>query len=52
MNFEEAWPRRVLLDLAETRIPFISEEDLIRIKRASGRAQDLIDAKRLEEATD
>ena len=48
MTFEEAWPRRVMLELAETAIPFISKKDLIRIKRASGRPQDLIDAEQLE----
>jgi hypothetical protein len=52
MTFEEAWPRRLMLEVADITIPFVSKEDLIRIKRASGRPQDLIDAKRLEKATD
>ena len=52
MTFEEAWPRRVMLELAETAIPFISKEDLIRIKRASGRPQDLIDAEQLESGSE
>ncbi|RPJ85970.1 MAG: hypothetical protein EHM18_08625 [Acidobacteria bacterium] len=52
MTFEEAWPRRVMLELEETSIPFVSKEDLIRIKRASGRSQDLLDAKRLESETE
>jgi len=39
MTFEEAWPGRVMLDLAGLKVPFISREDLIRIKRASGRPQ-------------
>ncbi len=52
MSFDEAWPRRMMLEIEETAIPFISKEDLIRIKRASGRPQDLIDAERLESGSE
>jgi hypothetical protein len=52
MSFEEAWPRRVMFDIAGITVPFVSKEDLIQIKRASGRSQDLIDAEQLERTTE
>ncbi|MBI3694533.1 MAG: nucleotidyltransferase [Acidobacteria bacterium] len=48
MRFEEAWPRRVERDLEGVRTPFISREDLIRIKSALGRRQDLMDVDALK----
>ena len=48
MRFEEAWPRRVERDLEGVRTPFISREDLIRIKSALGRPQDLMDVDALK----
>lgn len=47
--FEEAWPRRVDIDFDGLLVPFISRQDLIAAKRASGRPQDLLDAESLSE---
>jgi hypothetical protein len=42
--FEEAWARRVEVDFDGLPVPFISRQDLIDSKLASGRPQDLLDA--------
>ncbi len=47
-NFEEAWQKRVEVDFDGLKVLFISKDDLITVKRASGRPQDLIDAKNLD----
>ena len=47
IGFEEAWARRVEIDFDGLPVPFISREDLITAKRASGRPQDLIDVQSL-----
>lgn len=44
MGFEEAWSRRFIVDFDDLSVSFISKEDLIATKRASGRPQDIIDA--------
>ena len=44
LKFDKAWPRRVEVDFDGLIVKFISREDLIAAKRASGRPQDLIDA--------
>jgi hypothetical protein len=44
LDFEEAWQQRVQADFEDLSVPFISRQDLIRSKLASGRPQDLIDA--------
>ena len=44
MQFEAVWKRRVEVDFDGLTVPFISKEDLIASKRASGHPQDLIDA--------
>jgi predicted nucleotidyltransferase len=44
VEFEEAWGRRKDVDFDGLTVPFISKEDLIATKRASGRPQDLVDA--------
>lgn len=49
-NFEECWKRRVEVDFDGLKICFISKQDLITAKRASGRPQDLIDADSLEQS--
>jgi len=46
-NFEKAWQARNEVDFDGLIVPFISKEDLILTKRASGRPQDLIDAENL-----
>ena len=47
--FESAWPSRKITRLAGLDVPVIGRLDLLRNKRAAGRAQDLIDAQRLED---
>lgn len=46
--FAEAWPRRLEVDFDGLVVPFISRQDLIAAKRASGRPQDLLDVAQLE----
>lgn len=48
LTFDEAWQNRIggLID-GEVQINVISKDDLIRNKLASGREQDLLDAKKL-----
>lgn len=50
VEFEIAWGHREEVRLGEFVIPFISKEDLIKAKEASGRPQDLIDAQNLRKA--
>lgn len=47
IRFEDAWPRRNLVDFDDLTVPFMSREDLIASKKAAGRPQDLIDAEQL-----
>ena len=49
-NFEQAWRNRNEVDFDGLIVPFISRQDLIASKRASGRPQDLIDADLLSKA--
>ncbi|GBF04862.1 hypothetical protein DAERI_030028 [Deinococcus aerius] len=48
VEFHEAYPRRVLLQLGELRVPFLAREDLIANKRALGRPRDLADIEDLQ----
>ena len=50
LTFEAAWANREKVEIDNLVIPFISRADLIRTKEASGRDQDLIDAKKLRKA--
>lgn len=43
-EFEKSWQHRVEVDFDGLIVKFISREDLIEAKKASGRPQDLIDA--------
>lgn len=43
-ELEEAWGRRNEVDFDGLSVPFISRPDLIALKKASERPQDLIDA--------
>ena len=52
MDFKQAWRKRVETDFDGLLVSFISREDLIAAKRASGRPQDLIDADTLEQVND
>lgn len=46
--FDEAHKRRLRVHVSGIDVDVLSLEDLIRAKRASGRDQDLVDARRLE----
>jgi len=48
LDFESAWPNRVMVTVAGHSYPFLGREDLIRAKRATGRRQDLLDLDNLE----
>ncbi len=50
VEFEEAWARRVNVDFDGVVVVFISREDLITAKLASGRPQDLLDVEALKAA--
>lgn len=50
VTFADAWERRVIDVWNGVPAMLISRDDLIRSKRASGREQDLIDARNLERA--
>jgi len=53
LTFDEAWQNRIEGVLEEeVRVNVISRDDLIRNKLASGREQDLLDAKKLRAAAD
>jgi hypothetical protein len=45
--FADAWERREVVDFDGLLVPFISQQDLVATKRASGRPQDLLDVKSL-----
>ena len=51
-DFEQAWNNRNDVDFDELVVPFISRNDLIESKKASGRPQDLIDADLLSQVID
>lgn len=44
VSFDDAYQRRVVVNFDDLPVTFISREDLIQAKLASGRPQDLIDA--------
>ncbi len=48
VEFEDAWKSKVVVNLEGLAIPVIGRSELIRNKRASGRAKDLIDLEILE----
>ncbi|WP_084955607.1 nucleotidyl transferase AbiEii/AbiGii toxin family protein [Thermoactinospora rubra] len=48
VEFESCWPRRVEVSISGQPVPFISVDDIIANKRASGRPQDLADIAALE----
>ena len=52
LAFEEAWKRQVEIDFEGLWVRFISRDDLITAKRASGRPQDQIDADTLAKKSD
>jgi hypothetical protein len=50
VDFAAAWTRRVVSTWGGVTVNVMARSDLIRSKRASGREQDLIDARNLEQA--
>ena len=50
VEFEDAWKSKVVVNLEGLPIPVIGRSELIRNKRASGRAKDLVDLEILESA--
>ena len=50
VTFDDAWPGRVLHEIAGLQVPFIGRADLIRNKRASGRTKDRADLEALGES--
>jgi hypothetical protein len=49
VEFEDAWPHRVMLLLGELRVPVIDRQTLIRNKSATGRPRDLADVEELKD---
>lgn len=49
VQFEQAWARRVEVEIGGLLIPFIGRDDLIANKIAVGRPQDVADVRRLTE---
>ena len=52
VEFDDAWERRENLTIGNLIIPFISRQDLILAKEASGRPQDIIDVDNLKKGLD
>ena len=52
LAFEQAWQQRVEVEFDGLKVNFISRENLIIAKKASGRPQDLIDADLLSQQPD
>jgi len=50
VSFEPAWKNKIVVQLQDMKIPFISKEDLIKNKEALGRPQDMIDVKNLKKS--
>ena len=48
VTFDEAWPRRISVSIEGTQHPVIGRDELLRNKRAAGRAKDLLDVAALE----
>lgn len=51
LEFEDAWPGRISVRLADLDVPVIGREALVRNKRSAGRPRDLADIAELEEGT-
>ncbi|HET8650193.1 MAG TPA: nucleotidyltransferase [Gemmatimonadales bacterium] len=48
VEFDDAWPNRVVAAIDGVEVPFIGLRDLITNKRVAGRPQDIADVSRLE----
>jgi len=51
VEFEEAWPARIAVEIDGLHVPVLGREHLLRNKRATGRAKDAVDASWLEMAS-
>lgn len=51
-DFERAWKDHVTMALGAGAVRVVSKSELVRLKRASGRAQDLVDAELLDTSSD
>ena len=49
VQFDSCWGRRVEVEIGGQRVPFLSADDLVANKKASGRPQDIADAAVIEE---
>jgi hypothetical protein len=49
VSFEDAWPRRVMVELGSINAPVLSLVDLAANKRAAGRPKDLVDLAWIEQ---
>lgn len=52
VQFADAWPARIIVELEGAHIPCIGLSDLVKNKRASGRTKDLVDLEILERQMD
>jgi hypothetical protein len=50
LEFDAAWARREMVDLGGLTVPVLSLEDLATNKRATGRPQDLVDLRWIDES--
>ncbi|MDY6933375.1 MAG: hypothetical protein SVZ03_04035 [Spirochaetota bacterium] len=48
VRFETCFKNRAIADLGSLKVNFISKDDLLSNKRASGRPQDLVDFDKLQ----
>jgi hypothetical protein len=48
VSFDQAWPRRIAVEIGGRPVPVLGREDLIANKRAAGRPRDLADLAWLE----
>jgi len=49
VQFDPCWERRIEVEIGGQRVPFLSADDLVTNKKASGRPQDIADVAVLEE---
>lgn len=47
LDFEQSWRNRVVVEVDNLKVPFISKDDLITNKKTVGRPQDIADVERL-----
>jgi Nucleotidyl transferase of unknown function (DUF2204) len=52
VQFGSCWDRHIEIEIGGQRVPFISADDLLANKKASGRPQDLADVAAIEELSD